>query len=44
VRGVAGWGEHSARDSVSHFAATLDDLVRRIKHAIRTTPGAAARD
>jgi hypothetical protein len=32
---VAGWGEHGALDAVNHFAATIDDLARRIETAIR---------
>jgi hypothetical protein len=34
---VAGWGEHGALDAVNHFAATIDDLARRIETAIRSS-------
>ncbi len=40
---VAGWGEHGALEAVNQFAATIDDLARRIETAIRAsagTPGA----
>lgn len=38
---VAGWGEHGALEAVNQFAATIDELARRIETAIRP-PAATA--
>lgn len=36
---VAGWGEHGALEAVNHFAATIDDLARRIETGIQPSAG-----
>jgi hypothetical protein len=39
---VAGWGEDGALDSVSRFAATIDQFVRQIENAITDSVAPAA--